>query len=115
MTKGNKGSGTLVFRVPAMVISRYAKPHSIDHPILSFDANLKFIEDDFMGGPRIDLQTDGWPDTRPMVRENAKILGNLENYSDVDQAPLKPLILSTHPKTDLVEPSQEQLKRKDLN
>lgn len=102
-------------RVPAMVISPYAKPHYIDHQILSFDAYLKFIEDDFMGGARIDPKKDGRPDPRPTVREDVKILGSLQNDFDFDQTPLKPLILSTHPKTDLVEPSQAQLHRKKLN
>ncbi|MHB1954656.1 MAG: alkaline phosphatase family protein, partial [Sulfobacillus sp.] len=37
-------------RVPAILISPYAKPHYIDHQILSFDAYLKFIEDDFLDG-----------------------------------------------------------------
>ena len=38
-------------RVPAMVISPYAKSGYIDHQTLSSDAYLKFIEDDFLGGP----------------------------------------------------------------
>jgi phospholipase C len=45
--------------------------------VLSFDAYLKFIEDDFMGGARIDPRTDGRPDSRPDVREEAPQLGNL--------------------------------------
>ena len=35
-------------RVPGIVISPYAKRGYIDHQILSFDAFLKFIEDDFL-------------------------------------------------------------------
>ena len=46
-------------RVPALVISPYAKKGYIDHQTLSFDAYLKFIEDDFLGGQRIDPKTDG--------------------------------------------------------
>ena len=53
-----------------MVISPYAKHGYIDHQTLSFDAYLKFIEDDFLGGQRIDPSTDGRPDPRPDVREN---------------------------------------------
>src|SRR5205807_4213771 len=35
-------------RVPAMVISPYARRGYIDHQKLSFDAFVKFIEDDFL-------------------------------------------------------------------
>ena len=52
--------------------------------MLSFDAYLKFIEDDFLGGARIDPKTDGRPDPRPDVRENATILGNLVQDFDFD-------------------------------
>ena len=41
-------------RVPGLVISPYAKHGYIDHQTLSFDAYLKFIEDDFLGGQRLD-------------------------------------------------------------
>ena len=58
-------------RVPGMVISPYARQGYIDHQTLSFDAYLKFIEDDFLGGQRLDPATDGRPDPRPDVRENA--------------------------------------------
>ena len=59
-------------RVPALVISPYAKKGYIDHQTLSFDAYLKFIEDDFLGGQRIDPTTDGRPDPRPdRARERA--------------------------------------------
>ncbi|MDP9225057.1 MAG: phospholipase, partial [Actinomycetota bacterium] len=64
-------------RVPAFVISPYAKRHFVDHQVLSFDAYLKFIEDDFLNGARIDPRTDGRPDSRPNVREEAPQLGNL--------------------------------------
>lgn len=37
-------------RVPAMVISPYARRGFIDHQVLSHDAYLKFIEDIFLGG-----------------------------------------------------------------
>lgn len=64
-------------RVPGLVISPYAKRGYLDHQILSSDAYLKFIEDDFLHGARLDPRTDGRPDPRPGVRESAKILGNL--------------------------------------
>ena len=84
-------------RVPALVISPYAKQGYIDHQILSFDAYLKFIEDDFLDGARINPQTDGRPDPRPDVRENAKILGNLANDFNFSQDPTPPLLLPLHP------------------
>ena len=44
----------------------------IDHQTLSFDAYAKFIEDDFLGGQRLDPATDGRPDSRPdSAREHA--------------------------------------------
>jgi phospholipase C len=84
-------------RVPGLVISPYAREGYIDHQTLSFDAYLKFIEDDFLHGQRIDPRTDGRPDPRPDVRENAPILGNLSRDFDFDQAPRPPLILPLHP------------------
>jgi len=80
-------------RVPGLVISAYAKTGYIDHQTLSFDAYVKFIEDDFLGGARIDPRTDGRPDPRPDVRENISILGDLRTDFDFAQAPRKPLIL----------------------
>jgi phospholipase C len=84
-------------RVPGLVISPYAKQGYIDHQVLSFDAYLKFIEDDFLDGARLDPETDGRPDPRPDVRENAKILGNLANDFDFDQTPRPPFMLPLHP------------------
>ena len=46
-------------------ISPYARKGYIDHQTLSFDAYLKFIEDDFMSSRRLDPRTDGRPDRRP--------------------------------------------------
>ena len=84
-------------RVPALVISPYAKQGYIDHQVLSQDAYLKFIEDDFLGGQRIDPQTDGRPDSRPDVRENEPILGNLAKDFDFSQTPRPPDILPLYP------------------
>jgi phospholipase C len=80
-------------RVPALVISPYARRGFIDHQPLSFDAYVKFIEDDFANGERLDPRTDGRPDPRPDVRERAPILGNLVKDFDFDQKPTRPLIL----------------------
>jgi phospholipase C len=55
-------------RVPALVISPYARRGLIDSQTLSFDAYLKFIEDGFLGGARLNPATDGRPDPRPDVR-----------------------------------------------
>jgi phospholipase C len=88
-------------RVPGIVISPYARKGYIDHQTLSFDAYLKFIEDDFLGGQRLDPKTDGRPDPRPDVRENASILGDLTQDFDFSQAPLKPVILPLNPKPGL--------------
>ena len=84
-------------RVPGLVISPYAKEGYVDHQILSQDAYLKFIEDDFLHHQRIDPRTDGRPDPRPDVRENAKILGDLANDFDFDQKPRPPFLLPLHP------------------
>ena len=84
-------------RVPALVISPYAKHGYIDHQVLSFDAINKFIEDDFLGGARLDPRTDGRPDPRPDVREDEPILGNLEADFDFDQPPRPPVLLPLHP------------------
>ena len=88
-------------RVPAMVISPYAKKGYVDHQTLSFDAYDKFIEDDFLHGERLDPKTDGRPDPRPTVRENVAILGNLTNDFDFNQPPRSPTLLPVHPHTTL--------------
>jgi hypothetical protein len=80
-------------RVPALVISPYAKKGYIDHQTLSFDAYLKFIEDDFLGGQRIDPATDARPDSRPNVRENAPELGDLKEDFDFTRDLLPPVLL----------------------
>ncbi|MBV8941871.1 MAG: hypothetical protein JO342_12045 [Solirubrobacterales bacterium] len=92
-------------RVPGLVISPYAKRGYVDHQILSFDAYAKFIEDDFLGGARLNPKTDGRPDPRPDVRESTPILGSLVKDFNFHQKPRKPVILPVHPKTDLIEPS----------
>jgi phospholipase C len=83
--------------VPGIVISPYARKGFVDHQTLSFDAYLKFIEDDFLGGRRLNPKTDGRPDPRPDVRENEKILGNLEQDFDFRQKPRPPVLLQPHP------------------
>jgi phospholipase C len=84
-------------RVPGLVISPYAKRGYIDHQALSFDAYVKFIEDDFLGGQRLDPANDGRPDPRPTVRESVSILGNLVNDFNFAQQPTAPEILPLFP------------------
>ena len=84
-------------RVPGLVISAYARKGFVDHQTLSFDAYLKFIEDDFLGGRRLNPKTDGRPDPRPDVRENEKILGDLVKDFDFRQRPRRPLLLPPNP------------------
>jgi phospholipase C len=91
-------------RVPGLVISPYARRGVIDHQTLSFDAYVKFIEDDFLAGRRLDPKTDGRPDPRPDVRENAPQLGDLTSDFNFAQAPLAPVLLPVSPRTDLVAP-----------
>jgi phospholipase C len=84
-------------RVPGLVISAYAKAGYIDHQQLSHDAYLKFIEDDFLGSQRLNPATDGRPDPRAYVRENAPGLGSLASDFEFNQPPRPPLILPAHP------------------
>jgi phospholipase C len=84
-------------RVPALVISPYARSGYIDHQVVSSDAYLKFIEDDFLHGQRLDPRNDRRPDSRPDVRENARILGNIVHDFNFGQKPRPPVILSLHP------------------
>jgi phospholipase C len=85
-------------RVPGLLISPWAKGGTIDSQTLSFDAYLKFIEDLYMGGARLDPATDGRPDSRPTVREDVKILGDLRKEFDFHQDPIPPMILDPTPK-----------------
>jgi phospholipase C len=87
-------------RVPSLVISPYARKGYIDPQTLSSDAYLKFIEDDFLDGARLNPKTDGRPDRRPDVRENLPILGNVVQDFNFNQAPRPPLLLPTNPPTD---------------
>jgi phospholipase C len=87
-------------RVPSITISPYARHGYIDHQTLSQDSYLKFIEDDFLGGARLNPATDGRPDPRPDVRENLTILGNLEADFNFNQPPRAPVLLPTNPPTD---------------
>ena len=80
-------------RVPGLVISPYARRGVIDHQMLSTDSYLRFIEDDFLGGQRIDPATDGRPDSRPFVAEDAPGLGNLAADFNFAMKPRPPFLL----------------------
>ena len=80
-------------RVPALLISPWAKSGMIDSQILSFDAYLKLIEDLFLSKERLNPRTLSRPDSRPTVREKVPILGDLLKGFDFGQEPLPPLIL----------------------
>ncbi|MHB8491016.1 MAG: phospholipase C [Solirubrobacteraceae bacterium] len=84
-------------RVPGLLISPYARYGYIDHQTLSHDAYLKFIENDFLGGERLNPRTDGRPDSRPNVREELPILGSLANEFNFSQPPAPPFILPVEP------------------
>jgi phospholipase C len=87
-------------RVPALVISPYARKGYVDHQVLSSDAYLKFIEDDFLGGARLDPKTDKRPDSRPDVREALPLLGDLARDFNFSQPPRPPALLPTNPRSD---------------
>jgi phospholipase C len=87
----------LGLRVPGIVISPYSRHGYIDHQILSHDVYNKFIEDDFLGGARLDPKTDGRPDPRPNVRETNPLLGDLGADFNFSQKPRGPEILPVHP------------------
>ena len=87
-------------RVPAMVISPYAKTGYIDHQTLSSDAYLKFIEDDFLGGSRLE------PQDRRAARPPARRARGREDPGQHGQrlrlqpGAAPPVLLPTNPPTD---------------
>jgi len=83
-------------RVPGLVISPWVEPGTIDSQTLSFDAYLKFIEDLYLDGERLDPKTLSRPDSRPTVREEVAILGDIRNVFDFHQEPLPPMPLPPH-------------------
>jgi phospholipase C len=103
-------------RVPGMVISPYARHGLVDHSTYSYDAYLKFIEDDFLGGQRLDPITDGRPDPRPDVRESLPQLADLTHDFDFSQTPRPTMLLPINPHTDLIAqtPGQARARRARL-
>ncbi|MCW2855671.1 MAG: hypothetical protein JWR52_1286 [Marmoricola sp.] len=88
-------------RVPGILISPYARRGYVDHQNLSFDANIRFVEDLFLHGQRLDPATDGRPDPRPTVREDDPRLGNLLTEFAFSRPPKPPLLLPENPQTTL--------------
>ncbi|MGN6379204.1 MAG: phospholipase C [Gaiellales bacterium] len=84
-------------RIPGIIISPYARRGYIDHHVASFDSYLRFIEDDFLHGERLNPATDGRPDSRPLVGEDIPGLGDLRYDFDFSQAPRNPLFLNPRP------------------
>jgi phospholipase C len=84
-------------RVPAIMISPWAKAGTIDSQTLSFDAYLRLIEDLFLGSQRLDPATMTRPDSRPTVREEVEVLGDLLEEFDFAQEPIPPLVLDPMP------------------
>lgn len=82
-------------RVPGLVISPYARKGFIDHQELSHDDYLKFIEDLFINGRRLNPASDGRPDPRKVVRD--ELGGTLMADFNFNQPPSPPVILSAHP------------------
>ena len=89
----------LGIRVPAFMISPFARPGLIDHQVCSSDCFLKLIEDVFLKGER--LSQSGRPDPRPDYRDEEPQYGNLLDDFDFNAPPRPPLVLSTHPMTML--------------
>jgi phospholipase C len=90
-------------RVPGILISPYARRGYVDHQNLSFDANIRLVEDLFLHGQRLDPATDGRPDPRPTVRENDPTLGNLLTEFAFFRPPNRPLLLPEYPQTTLTD------------
>ena len=84
-------------RVPGLVISPYARRGFIDHQMLSTDSYLRFIEDDFLAGQRLDPSNDGRPDSRPFVAEDTPGLGDLLADFNFKQSPRPPMLLVPRP------------------
>ncbi|HLA92391.1 MAG TPA: alkaline phosphatase family protein [Actinomycetota bacterium] len=84
-------------RVPGLMISPWAKAGTIDQQTLTFDAYLRLIEDLFLSKERLDPATLSRPDSRPTVREEVPVLGNLLREFDFTQVPLPPVTLDPRP------------------
>jgi phospholipase C len=93
-------------RVPALLISPWAKPGFIDHGLHSFASFATLVEDLFMDGARLDPVALGNPDSRPDIRDalthvtfpdgtKQKIASLIDDF-DFRQKPQPELLLPTH-------------------
>jgi phospholipase C len=87
----------LGLRVPGLVISPYARHGYVDHQTLSTDSYLRFIENDFLGGQRLDPTTDGRPDGRTFVSEDLPGSGDLRADFRFHGPPRPPVLLPPYP------------------
>jgi phospholipase C len=85
----------LGIRLPAMMISPYAKKGFIDHNFCSTDCYIRLIEDVFLKSERMDQA--GRPDPRPDYRDEQTNYASLADDLDFTKEPSPPLILSLHP------------------
>ena len=93
----NGGRQRYGLRVPGLMISPYAKKRLHRPP----DPELRRLPEvhrgRLPGWARLDPATDGRPDPRTTVREDAPILGDLTKEFDFTQPPRPPLILKPRP------------------
>jgi phospholipase C len=82
-------------RVPALLISPYAREGFIDHRVCSTDCYIKLIEDVFLGNER--MRQAGRPDPRPDYRDEVAGYGNLGADFNFARAPRGPLLLPQRP------------------
>jgi hypothetical protein len=99
-------------RVPGIMISPWARSGYIDDNVLTFASYATFFEDIFMNKARLDPAQLGNPDARPDIRDaltsvtfldgSKHRIGSIMDEFDFTQAPLPPLILSTHIPTGIM-------------
>src|SRR5258708_11011708 len=106
MTPPSVDANGFGLRVPGILISPYARAGFIDHNTMSQDAYVKFIEDDFLGGMRLDPATDGRPDPRTSVRENFSQAGGIDPGFDFSQSPRPAMPLPLRPSAGPASTSQ---------
>ncbi len=85
----------LGIRLPALLISPYAKAGYIDHRVCSSDCFLTLIEDTFLGGER--MSQAGRPDPRPDYRDQEPQYADLAGDFDFKQTARPPLVLRPAP------------------
>ena len=84
-------------RVPGIVISPVGRAGDRLTRRCSFDAYLKLIEDRFLGGQRLDPETDGRPDSRPTVREDVRDPGRSRRRVRLHAGAVTPADPGSHP------------------